>query len=166
MANNNFVQIALPKISIIIVTRERERKLKKCIVSLLFQTVLPDELVVINNDSSDGTEALVRTFQKIVSVPVRLINEKKVGYPFVYNRGLHTAKHEWVSYIDDDCLAEPDWIENQKKFIVTHKDAAVILGESRTINSDNIFSATSSNALSGNLHKYSARLVFQSIFLM
>jgi hypothetical protein len=34
------------------------------------------------------------------------------------------------------------------------------------INSDNIFSATSSNALSVNLHKYSARLVFQSIFLM
>src|SRR4030066_2446433 len=33
-------------------------------------------------------------------------------------------------------------------------------------NSDNIFSAPSSNVLSGNLHKYSARLVFQSIFLI
>jgi glycosyltransferase involved in cell wall biosynthesis len=126
--------------SVVIVTRNRSPLLKKALDSLLVQKKQPNEVVVIDNQSTDDTSLVVAKFKKTSGIPTRHILEKKVGYPFVYNAGLEKAKNKWVVFMDDDCVASSDWLSQIQKTIQSHPTAAVILGESKTLSSRNIFS--------------------------
>lgn len=126
-------------LSIVIVTKNRRASLQNCLSSLVFQTQTPSEIIVVDNNSSDGTQELVKNFSRMISVPVSLLKEKKNGYPFIYNRGLEAAKSDWITFIDDDCVANEKWIEETLIFIKKKHDASVIIGESQTL-SDNLWS--------------------------
>lgn len=39
------------------------------------------------------------------------------------SRGVRQSKGEWIAFIDDDCLLEPDWIREASRFIAEHPDA-------------------------------------------
>lgn len=126
-------------LSVVIVTKNRKKSLQNCLNSLVFQTQSPAEIVIVDNDSNDGTPEMVRNFSQIVNIPVHLVKEKMNGYPFIYNRGLKAARYPWVAFIDDDCVAAENWIQEHSSFLNAHQDANVIIGESQTI-SNNIWS--------------------------
>jgi len=98
------------ELSVVIVTRNRAKILSRCLESLKSQTRTPKELIVVNNASTDQTTQVVMTFATQVSWPVRLVVETKIGYPLVYNRGLNEAKTDWVIFLDDDCVADRNWL--------------------------------------------------------
>lgn len=128
------------KVSVVIVTKDRSNQLTHCLGSLAGQSQKLDELVVVDNNSSDTTSLRVQHFIKNSLFPVRLVNERKIGFPVVYNRGLKEAKYPWVAFIDDDCVADRDWFANIKKAILKNTKVAAILGQSKTLNSQNVYS--------------------------
>jgi glycosyltransferase involved in cell wall biosynthesis len=121
-----------PRISVVIVTRNRASDLSNCLASLAMQTLPPDELVIVDNASTDRTTDVVRSFRRTVSFPVRMVTASRTGFPVIYNVGLRAASHDWIAFIDDDCLAERQWMEHMAGAVRAHRRAAAILGRSLT----------------------------------
>lgn len=130
------------KVSTIIVTRNRSQELKHVLGSLATQDLRLDELIVVDNNSEDETQKLVKNFIKNANFPVKYILEKTQGYPLVYNRGIREASYDWVAFIDDDCVASDYWFSSVKRAIKSQPQAAAILGCSHTFYKKNIFSLT------------------------
>jgi glycosyltransferase involved in cell wall biosynthesis len=129
-----------PHLSIVIVTKNRALDLVHCLGSLASQSVKPDELIIVDNASSDTTKMVVQSFRKTVKFPVRLVLETKRGYPTIYNRGLREAQFEWVAFIDDDCVPSLHWIKELKSLVSAHPQAAAIVGTTMPYNPQNIYS--------------------------
>lgn len=95
---------------------------------------------MVDNNSTDDTKQVVRLAAQ-AGLPVHRVIEKKVGFPYVYNRGLHEAMaSDWICFIDDDCVADPDWYRALQIGINHHSDAAALLGYSLTQIPTNIWS--------------------------
>ncbi len=96
-----------PTVSVVVCTCDRPRELQKCMGSLLSQTVAPHEIIVVENRVRSEATVLIA-------------NSSSARYEFVAiggvsaarNRGWQVAAGAVVAYIDDDAVAEPDWIEH------------------------------------------------------
>lgn len=130
------------KVSVVIVTRNRENDLKHCLGSLACQLQSPDELVVVDNNSTDKTAQVIKNFSKNVLFKVKYVKENKVGYPYVYNRGLEAASGNWAAFIDDDCVADPNWYKNIKIYTAKFPLISVILGKSSEYFTKNVAALT------------------------
>jgi len=99
--------------SVIIITLERAALLGEALESLTSQTRKPDEVVVVDNGPGDETAAVARSFESRLTV--RYAAEPRRGYGAARNRGLSEARGRILLFLDDDCQAEPDWIETLLK---------------------------------------------------
>ncbi len=71
-----------------------------------------DELLVIDNNSSDSTPGVVRGFiDEHTSLPVRMVRETEQGLTHARARALRENQSELFAFIDDDVLLEPGWID-------------------------------------------------------
>jgi glycosyltransferase involved in cell wall biosynthesis len=107
------------KASIIICTYNRVRLLRLCLESIANLKTAPGqfEVLVIDNNSSDSTEALCENLPALFpSLNTRYIKETQQGIAFARTRGAKEATGDVIAYIDDDCIAETDWLEEIIKF--------------------------------------------------
>lgn len=128
------------QLTVVIVTKNRARDLAECLESLAQQTRSPQYVVVVDNNSSDDTEKVVARFRRTVKFQVRRVLETGWGYPKIYNRGIEETKTNWVAFIDDDCVARADWLEQIETAISKHPKAAAILGFSDSYYDKNVYS--------------------------
>lgn len=116
-------------ISLVLVTFNRSHLLLEMLCSVVNQTVLPNSVYVIDNNSSDDTAILVEEFAKknIGTVEVFYHNTgANLGGAggFEYGSRLaYEAGHEWIWLADDDVELEADCLEN----LIKYKDGAAIL---------------------------------------
>ena len=94
-------------LSLIIPAYNEEHHLKDCLDSVAAQTVLPDEVLVIDNNSTDNTVKIAKKYPF-----AKLIHEEKQGVIHVRNRGFDSAKSDIVGRIDADTLLPEDWVEH------------------------------------------------------
>ncbi|MFC1835460.1 glycosyltransferase family 2 protein [Thermodesulfobacteriota bacterium] len=95
------------KFSVIICTYNRSEILMDCLGSLLEMDDpgCPFEVLVIDNNSSDGTEERVKHFiRNNSSLDMRFIREEAQGGVFARNRGIEEASGDLIFYLDDDQL--------------------------------------------------------------
>ena len=59
------------KIAAVVVTYNRLEKLKKVLASLETQTRMPDQLVIVNNAATDGTDTFLEEYEAISSIRIR-----------------------------------------------------------------------------------------------
>lgn len=100
------------KVSVTVPVRDEEAALGCLIDSLLAQTRVPDEIVLADGGSTDGTVVLARAYE---GRGVRLL---EIGPAFPgrgRNRAIEAARHEWVALIDAGCVADPRWLESLLK---------------------------------------------------
>ncbi|HEY7090889.1 MAG TPA: glycosyltransferase [Tepidisphaeraceae bacterium] len=102
-------------ITVVICTYNRADLLPGLFASLRSQRApdgRPVSFVFIDNNSCDDTAAVVQ--QESASFPhqVRLIREPRQGLAFARNRGIREARGEWLVFLDDDALPDPDWLHN------------------------------------------------------
>lgn len=93
-------------ISVIVCAHNEERFIAPCLHSLLAQNRLPDEVLVINNASTDRTGAIAATIPG-----VRVIDEPRKGLVMARERGRQEAVGELLVYVDADCRAPLAWLE-------------------------------------------------------
>jgi glycosyltransferase involved in cell wall biosynthesis len=99
--------------SVVVCTHNRAHYLPDLIVSLRAQDFPAGdfEIIIVDNASIDGTAALVKQLQAESDPPIRYVYEPLLGANRARNTGAKAAKGEIVIYIDDDALAETDWLQ-------------------------------------------------------
>jgi GT2 family glycosyltransferase len=103
----------MKSISVIIPTNgKRNVLLRKCIRSLLKQSLIPNEIVIVDNSIDKKVLLLSKEFNLITSIPIRYISERRIGVAFARNRGIRKSTSTILAFIDDDCTASAHWIKN------------------------------------------------------
>ena len=128
----------IEKISVVIITRNREKMLEDCLESIVKQTRLPDEVIVIDNASTDDTKKLVLSFKKIL--PLRYVLEKQIGIPYARNKGIQEASGTLLLMLDDDCEAGKFWVEKMEKAHKKYPKAWVIQGRTNSLPKERLYS--------------------------
>lgn len=98
------------KISVIIPTHNRADALEKTLENLTAQQFANDwEVVVVNNNSTDNTDEIVKNQKFPVSLSV--IHEKIPGPAAARNAGARASSGEFLIFIDNDILTAPDFLQ-------------------------------------------------------
>lgn len=84
--------------------------MERCLDSLLAQTRPIDELIVVDDGSTDGTSAILARYAS-VHAAIRVIPGPREGAAGARNAGLDTASGEWLGFVDADDWAEPRMFE-------------------------------------------------------
>jgi glycosyltransferase involved in cell wall biosynthesis len=99
-------------LSLIICTRNRANQLAQTLERvLLIQSQLNWELIIADNESTDGTHAVIQEFAKVCNHPVQMIREPGRGVSYARNAAWQAASAEIVTYIDDDCYPAEDFLD-------------------------------------------------------
>lgn len=83
--------------------------------SVFNQTYKPDEVILINNNSTDTTQAVLEEWKLKYPDKIILLNEAQKGASNARNKGLLQAKNEWIQFLDADDELLNTKIENQVK---------------------------------------------------
>jgi glucosyl-dolichyl phosphate glucuronosyltransferase len=67
------------------------------------------ECLVIDNRSTDATAETVDSFAGAAQLRVRRVHEEQLGSSFARNRAVRESRAEFILFLDDDAVAEPDW---------------------------------------------------------
>jgi glycosyltransferase involved in cell wall biosynthesis len=100
------------RISIAIPTHNRARLLEQTLRSVMLAELpagADAECLVIDNNSTDSTQALVDDFAKTARIPTRRLLEPQQGSSYARNRAVKEACGDYLLFIDDDAIAEPRW---------------------------------------------------------
>lgn len=99
------------QVSVVIPTFNRVALLERAIRSCLAQTVPVMEILVCDDGSTDGSEAMVRA---LGDHRVKWCGGERGGRPAIpRNRGIRHSRGDWVAFLDDDDEWLPDKIEHQ-----------------------------------------------------
>lgn len=111
--NNNQTECGKPAhaaISVVIPLYNGAAYIERSIHSVLAQTVLPAEILVIDDGSTDNGAALV--MQKNYPL-VRLISQANAGVSAARNKGISESRYEYVAFLD----ADDQWTDNHLEII-------------------------------------------------
>lgn len=126
------------KISVVIPAYNEEKYLENCLKSLKKQTVKPDEIIVVDNNSTDKTSLVARKYK------TRIIKEKKRGMIFARNSGFENASFEIIARCDADSILPSDWLEkikiNFKKYKIDALSGNLIFYDNWFLKNKKIFS--------------------------
>lgn len=114
MKDNSFISIIVPVLN-------RENDIGKCLDSLLALDYPSFEIIVVDNGSTDKTQAIVCQY------PVKMVVEQKRGASTARNTGIKIARGEIIAFTDSDCIVEKDWLKNLAKNY-THKKVGGVGG--------------------------------------
>ena len=87
------------KISVVIPLYNKKDTIERALRSVLNQKIQPDEIIVINDGSTDGSEKAV---ESLTISNLRLIHQDNAGVSAARNRGIEEAKNEWIAFLDAD----------------------------------------------------------------
>ena len=94
-----------PLVSIVIVVRNAATTIGAAIDSVLGQTYVNKQLILIDGASTDGTVEIIKRYQSAITV---FISEKDTGIYDAMNKGIRSAGGEWIYFLgSDDVLNDP-----------------------------------------------------------
>ena len=98
-----------PLVSVAVPVKDRRERMLRCLDALLAQDHPNYEILVIDNESTDGTAEACRAHAEGSGVPVRVeVLPGTVGA--IRNRAARLARGELMAYTDSDCMPEPGWL--------------------------------------------------------
>ena len=100
------VPARMPDISVVIPTFNRAGLLRDTLAAVLAQTCPAGEIIVVDDGSTDGTQALLAGYSKLV----RSVLIQNSGDLVARNVGLREARFPLVAFCDSDDLWEPDFL--------------------------------------------------------
>lgn len=100
-------------VSIVIPAWNEEERIADCLTNATRQTVMPHEVIVVDNRSTDATVDIVKQFmEEHPDAPVRLLHQDdEQGLIPTRNYGLNHATGDVLGRVDADCMLKPDWVE-------------------------------------------------------
>ena len=91
----------MPKLSIIIPVYNVEPYLDKCISSIIHQTCVDIEIILVDDGSTDNSLLICKKYAEVDS-RITLVHQDNLGVSAARNRGLELATGEWIGFVDSD----------------------------------------------------------------
>ena len=119
-----------PLVSVIIPTYNRQERLFQALQSVLDQTYLHLEVIVVDDGSTDATPEYLQSFEAAYTGTRKMlfIRQENGGAPFARNNGLKHANGEYVVFFDSDDIMLPDRITLQINALEHSKADACVCG--------------------------------------
>jgi succinoglycan biosynthesis protein ExoM len=115
-----------PQISICIATYRRTDRLQALLGDLAVQELLPQQVVVVDNEVGGGARQVVEKFRSSVAFPVEYDVQPVPSIAVTRNRTVELAFGEWLAFIDDDERAPPHWLRRLVDAAETFKADGVL----------------------------------------
>lgn len=123
-------------VSCIVPSHQHRRFLPKRFVSIQGQSVRPEELIVIDDGSTDGSAQWLSAWQS--SIPLRLETRPTAsGNPFsVWNDAAAQARGDWLWFAESDDACEPTFLATLLAAAHAHPEAAIVFCQSELVNAN------------------------------
>ncbi len=122
-------------VSCIVPVYNAERFLDECIQSILNQTYTNFELILINDGSTDRSEAIMRQYR---DPRIRVITQRNSGIVRALNRGLSVAAGDFIARMDADDISLPNRFEIQAGILEARRDVVLVGGRFITIDATGV----------------------------
>jgi glycosyltransferase involved in cell wall biosynthesis len=116
-------------VSVVIPAFNARRFIEEALDSVAAQTLLPAEIVVVDDGSADGTADIVEEWAARTGMPVKLIRQANLGVPVARNRGMAEAGGDWIALLDADDLWLPSHLAVLMQARDTHPEAVAVFGD-------------------------------------
>ena len=100
----------MPRFSVVVTVRNDEFDLRELLAALEAQTRAPEEVVVVDGGSIDGTLDVLRGWRP-ERFPVRVLVEPGSNIAQGRNAGVRAAQSEWIACTDAGCRPDPGWLD-------------------------------------------------------
>ena len=110
------------KISVIIPSYDRAHLLQRAIGSVLAQTFQPHELIIVDDNSTDGTQAVLDQYEGQVKL---ITNSENRGVSYSRNVGIQAAEGDWIAFLDSDDEWDPRKLEAQVAYHRSHPHISI-----------------------------------------
>lgn len=114
------------KVSVIVPVYNVEKYLKKCLHSLVNQTLQEIEILVINDGSTDGSQKIIEEFQDKFPLKIKSFNKENGGLSDARNFGLDIATGEFIGFVDSDDEVSETMFEEMYALANKHSAEMVI----------------------------------------
>lgn len=111
------------RVSLVIPAYNEESHIAACLDAVAVQTVRPFEVIVVDNNSTDNTAAIVGSYDF-----VRVVRAEKQGVVFARDVGFDAARGEIIGRIDVDTLLPADWIATVQRLFAESSELDAVSG--------------------------------------
>jgi GT2 family glycosyltransferase len=119
---------ALPRISVVICTRDRPETFESALDSVVAQDYPDFEVLVIDQSRGDETALIVEeTCRRFPSI--RLVRLRIAGLSRAYNAGIREAGSDLMAFTDDDVVAPADWLRSIAQAFAAHPRVGLLYGQ-------------------------------------
>jgi glycosyltransferase involved in cell wall biosynthesis len=140
------VHAALPRITVIIPTYRRTDALRACLRSLTKLDYPRESFDVVVVDDGGDLPALDIKAEFQAPLNLSVLTQENAGPGAARNTAARAARGDYLAFIDDDCMAEVDWLKVHASAIAAHPHS-LLGGRSRNHLADNVYSAASQHLI-------------------
>lgn len=117
-------------LTIVIPAYNEEGCIEECLESIALQSEKPDEVIVVDNNSTDRTSEIARSFPF-----VKVIKEPEQGISYAHHAGFNIAKGDYIARIDADSVLTKNWVSLVNNFYSSSKNQqSCLVGTGYAIN--------------------------------
>ena len=148
-------------VSCMVAVHNEEKNITQCVDSILSQSYINKEVIVVNDASTDNTLRILKKYEK--KQLIKLIDLKEnLGKKKALSRAMEIAKGDIFAFTDSDSMWAPDAIEKIATIFQANKDVGAVSGHCRALNGDeNLITRIQDSWYEG---QYSVRKAFESIW--
>jgi len=140
-------------ISVIIPLYNKSYSITRCLNSVFNQTVAPNEIIIVNDGSTDDGFQIVEEYVKGQSIRCVLIDQKNSGVSCARNLGVSNSNSTFVAFLDADDEWTASYIERRIASIFKFPMAKVYSG-GHILSNDKLGCRNGPNPLNTNFHGY------------
>jgi len=123
-------------ITVVVPAFNAARYLPEALASVAGQTSLPDEVLVVDDGSTDDTAAVAAAFAKTSPFPIRVWSRENGGAAAARNAGIREASGSWIAFLDADDVYEPGAIATFRRVHEAFPDVRWIGGDFSVVSAD------------------------------
>lgn len=116
------------KVSVIVPIYNTEKFLRKCIESIVNQTLEEIEIILINDGSTDNSHIICEEYSRKYPEKIRYINNKNIGCSATRNLGISLAKGEYITFVDSDDYIEREMYKEMYEKVKAEEAEIIISG--------------------------------------
>ena len=105
--------------SVVVPVYNRGELVRRALDSVLSQTFLPREVIVVDDGSTDSTAQKLRSEY---STSVTVISQEHAGVSRARNKGISACSQEWIAFLDSDDEWCPEKLEKQAEFLIKNSE--------------------------------------------